>query len=100
MFELPKMPKGSTSGVAPQSVPQYNMGTPQNNNGSQRNSNSAPKTRKCSYCGGKGWVAGSRTTTYGVTGTYYCGECGREVNRSHSHDMCPSCGGKGEVIYR
>ena len=51
----------------------------------------------CSLCHGTGWIAGSSTPTYGNGGTHWCGECGREVPASHSHDRCPSCGGKGYI---
>jgi hypothetical protein len=49
----------------------------------------------CSMCGGKGWIAGNKAPTYGITGTHWCSECGRDVTGSHSHDQCPSCGGTG-----
>ena len=49
----------------------------------------------CSLCKGKGWIKGSKTPTYGSTGTHWCSECSENVNASHSHDSCPSCGGKG-----
>ena len=58
---------------------------------------SSPKYKQCSYCKGRGWVPGSKTTTYGLTGQYYCSDCGEYVNQSHSHDQCPSCGGTGQV---
>lgn len=52
----------------------------------------------CSFCNGKGWRAGSKTPTYGSTTRYWCEECDRMVNPSHSHDTCPSCMGKGYII--
>ncbi|MBQ8773194.1 MAG: hypothetical protein IJZ17_01795, partial [Muribaculaceae bacterium] len=64
-----------------------------------QNSTSRPTvgTKKvtCSYCKGKGWVAGSGTATYGLNNSYWCNECNEEVNASHSHDRCPSCNGTG-----
>ncbi len=71
------------------STPSYN-----NNNNSGYTD---PKTKTCSYCKGKGWVAGSRNTTYGINTPYYCSTCGETVNASHSHDQCPSCGGRGAI---
>ena len=58
-------------------------------------SNSSTYRQTCSLCGGKGWIAGSKTPTYGNSGTHWCSECGKTVNASHSHDSSPSCGGKG-----
>lgn len=52
-------------------------------------------TRTCSLCNGKGWIAGSKTPTYGSTTQHWCDECQRTVNPSHSHDRCPSCSGMG-----
>lgn len=49
----------------------------------------------CSYCGGKGWVEGSKTPVYGSSTQRWCDECDKLVNPSHSHDMCPACMGKG-----
>lgn len=58
--------------------------------------NSRAETHKtiCSLCHGKGWIAGSSTPTYGVSGTRNCPDCGL-VNMSHSHDRCPACMGNG-----
>ena len=67
------------------------------NNSSSGSSYSSPKYKQCSYCKGRGWVPGSKTATYGLTGQYYCSDCGEYVNQSHSHDQCPSCGGTGQV---
>lgn len=53
--------------------------------------------KTCSLCHGKGWIAGSKTPTYGNSSPYWCDECSREVPASHSHDRCPSCGGSGTV---
>ena len=69
-----------------------NNNVPINNS---NNSGSSVTQSRCSLCGGKGWIAGSKTPTYGNMGTYWCDECRREVPQSHSHDRCPSCGGKG-----
>lgn len=55
------------------------------------------KTETCSYCNGKGWIVGSSTPTYGNTGTKWCSECQMRVPRSHSHDECPSCRGRGTI---
>ena len=63
------------------------------NPGAQNRNNSVKKI--CSMCGGKGWIPGSKTPTYGNMGTYWCNECEREVPKSHSHDLCPSCRGVG-----
>ncbi len=52
----------------------------------------------CSFCNGKGWRAGSKTPTYGSTTRYWCEECDRMVNPSHSHDVCPSCSGRGYIV--
>lgn len=57
----------------------------------------ATKSKQCSLCKGKGWIAGSKMPVYGTGGTYWCDECGREVYASHSHDRCPSCGGSGNT---
>lgn len=51
----------------------------------------------CSLCGGKGWIPGSKGTTYGSSSKYWCDDCRMEVSLSHSHDRCPSCGGKGSI---
>lgn len=51
----------------------------------------------CSLCGGKGWIAGSSTPTYGDTSTHWCTECQRTVGASHSHNRCPSCSGLGYI---
>ncbi|RHH07885.1 hypothetical protein DW228_18300 [Bacteroides fragilis] len=67
----------------------YTTPTNDNSNGSY----TAKKT--CTLCNGKGWIAGSKTPTYGNNGTHWCNECGRNVNASHSHDRCPSCAGRG-----
>lgn len=60
-------------------------------------STTTTSTKQCSLCKGKGWIAGSSTPTYGNTSSYWCEECSSEVNASHSHDRCPSCGGKGYI---
>ena len=68
--------------------------TPSNNN----SSTSTTRGKKvCSFCNGKGWRAGSKSPTYGSTDKRWCDECDRLVNPSHSHDMCPSCMGKGYI---
>lgn len=70
-----------------------NMNVPYNSNSG---SSSSPSTQKtCTLCNGKGWIAGSKTPTYGNSGTHWCSECARNVNASHSHDRCPSCSGRG-----
>lgn len=51
----------------------------------------------CSLCGGKGWIAGSSTPTYGNSSTHWCTECARTVGASHSHNRCPSCSGLGYI---
>lgn len=51
----------------------------------------------CSMCGGKGWVAGFKTPTYGNMSRYWCNDCHEEVGASHSHDECPSCRGTGQT---
>lgn len=66
-------------------------------NSSSSSGYTGPKYKVCSYCKGRGWVSGSKTATYGLTGQYYCSDCGTMVNQSHSHDQCPSCGGSGQV---
>lgn len=71
----------------------YNISNYNNNT----NSGSNIVQKKCSLCNGKGWIAGSKSSTYGNTGTYWCSECQRSVNQSHSHDKCPSCSGKGYI---
>lgn len=58
---------------------------------------SSSSRKTCSLCHGKGWIRGSSTATYGNTGTHWCSECGEQVNASHSHNKCPSCGGKGYI---
>lgn len=68
-----------------------------NNQMNTGGSGTTTSRKKCSLCHGKGWIAGSKSPTYGNTGTYYCSECQRNVPQSHSHDRCPSCGGKGYV---
>jgi len=67
---------------------------PNNNN----SSTSTTKGKKvCSFCDGKGWRAGSKSPTYGSTSKRWCDECDKLVNPSHSHDVCPSCMGKGYI---
>lgn len=68
-----------------------NNNYPSNNGGT-----SVTYQEKCSFCNGKGWRAGSKGTNYG-TGQYWCSECQRTVNSSHSHDRCPSCQGRGYI---
>lgn len=67
----------------------------ENGNSNHPRSNSSTYQQTCSLCKGKGWIAGSKTPTYGNSGTHWCSECSKTVNASHSHDSCPSCGGKG-----
>ena len=63
------------------------------NNSSNKTPSTTQKT--CTLCNGKGWIAGSKTPTYGNSDTHWCNECSRNVNASHSHDRCPSCSGRG-----
>lgn len=70
----------SLQNSSPTTTPGYN------NNG---------RTNTCTLCHGKGWIAGTSTPVYSANKSYYCTECGREVPASHSHDRCPSCGGRG-----
>ncbi len=67
------------------------------NGGANNNSGNRIRTggKTCSYCNGKGWVAGSKGVWYPGSSGYYCSECGRDVNPNHSHDRCPSCNGRG-----
>lgn len=67
----------------------------ENGNSNNTESNSSTYQQTCSLCKGKGWIAGSKTPTYGNSGTHWCSECRKTVNASHSHDICPSCSGKG-----
>lgn len=73
-----------------------------NSTSTYNNSTSSGTTSRskhtCSFCNGKGWRTGSKTPTYGSTTRYWCEECDRMVNPSHSHDMCPSCRGRGYII--
>lgn len=62
---------------------------------SPNNGQASRERRTCSMCSGRGWIAGTRTPTYGNTETHWCSECRREVPASHSHDRCPSCDGRG-----
>ena len=78
-----------SSGMNGGSVPNYNNSSSGTTGRTQRT---------CTFCNGKGWRAGSKTPTYGSTGQYYCEECDRMVNPSHSHDRCPSCMGKGYIV--
>lgn len=63
----------------------------------QRPQNNQSKEVTCSYCNGKGWVIGNSTPTYGNMGTKWCDECHDYFVRSHSHDRCPSCMGRGVI---
>lgn len=54
-------------------------------------------SKTCSLCKGKGWIAGSKSPTYGNNSRQWCSTCDREVNASHSHDRCPSCSGRGKT---
>ena len=64
-------------------------------NSNSTNHSSSTYNETCSFCKGKGWRAGSSGSTYGLSGQTFCKECDAWVNQSHSHDICPSCGGKG-----
>lgn len=67
------------------------------NNSSLQSPQHQTSKQTCTMCYGKGWIRGSRTPTYGQSGTRWCNDCG-EVPVSHSHDRCPSCNGKGYII--
>lgn len=54
----------------------------------------------CGLCDGKRTIVDSGATTFGQSGSKYCGECGRHVDLSHRHIQCPSCGGSGTVRKR
>ncbi len=84
---------------AQQAAKAYGANTPKSNysNPFASPGNDRTKSKQCSLCKGKGWIAGSKTPVYGTGGSYWCDECGREVNASHSHDRCPSCGGSGKT---
>lgn len=71
----------------------YSSPAPSVGGGSQ----SVVTTSTCSLCKGKGWIQGFKTPTYGNTTRQWCDECRMEVSSSHSHDRCPSCGGKGTI---
>jgi hypothetical protein len=75
----------------PVGMPTVPSAAPTPNNSSAK---SATYEETCSMCNGKGWIPGSKTPTYGNTSTHWCSECNRNVSGSHSHDLCPSCGGK------
>lgn len=65
---------------------------------SSSSTRSVTSSSTCSLCGGKGWIEGSKNVTYGSSSKYWCEECDKMVNPSHSHDQCPSCGGKGNIV--
>ena len=64
---------------------------------SSEGGSSAVERKKCSLCKGKGWTVGSKNSTYGLSGKYWCEDCQQNVSYSHSHDRCPSCCGKGYI---
>lgn len=64
---------------------------------SNEGGSSVVERKTCSLCKGKGWIAGSKSSTYGLSGKYWCKDCQQNVGYSHSHDSCPSCGGKGYI---
>lgn len=66
-------------------------------NGVTTNQTSIVKTKDCSMCHGKGWIAGTSGVSFSSSHSYYCDECHREVPSSHSHDQCPSCRGKCQI---
>lgn len=74
------------------------VNTPQSGTNENQTPQSIIKQETCSLCHGKGWIAGSKSPTYGNTGTHWCQECGQNVLWSHSHDLCPSCRGKGTIL--
>lgn len=53
-------------------------------------------SKKCSLCYGKGWIVGANAPDY-TGGTFWCDECDREVNVTHTHERCPSCNGTGKT---
>ncbi len=65
-------------------------------NGSLSTTSSSQK--KCSLCGGKGWIVGNKTPVYEM-GEMYCSECGGFFPNSHSHEPCPSCQERGYVNF-
>ena len=54
----------------------------------------------CTLCGGKGTIPDNGGTTFGLSSTKYCSDCGKTVDLSHRHIQCPSCGGRGMVRKR
>lgn len=70
---------------------------PNVNNSTQSKSRLRQTSVSCSMCGGKGWIPGFKTPTYGDMSRYWCKECKEEVGASHSHDQCPSCRGTGKT---
>lgn len=68
------------------SVPSYEGGEPSQN---------VMKKHRCTYCNGRGYVIGNKTPDYSGT-KIYCQECNGTFPGTHSHDLCPSCGGTGE----
>lgn len=86
--------------VAPAAPASSNLGGSNGSNMSNQSGLTSGGTERveCSNCHGKGTVAGTSTTSFSSSSTYYCNECHREVPSSHSHDRCPSCMGKGYVF--
>ena len=68
--------------------PQY---APEHNHSNY--SGRTPKT--CGLCDGKGTIA-QTGTTFGLSGTEWCSECGKTVSVGHYHEKCPSCNGAGK----
>lgn len=104
-YTLSKRENRNTNRFMPIYIP-YNMGismgtgkdvntTPSSTTTTTKRNTSSTYNETCSFCNGKGWTAGSRTPTYGSTRQTFCKKCNAWVNPSHSHDRCPSCGGKG-----
>ena len=61
-------------------------------------SNSSTYRQTCSLCGGKGWIAGSKTPTYGNSGTHWCSECGKTVNHPIATTVVLHVAEKGIII--
>ena len=87
----------STSGAAPAYSTSNSGFVSDRSSTSGSSGRNKPKTKECSMCHGKGWIAGTGTASFDSSSSYYCDECHRDVPSSHSHDLCPSCRGNKEV---